>query len=95
MLYVMTDEDDEVRQPNSENVPDVYAILQLNPSCCCIVKVPEKLIHNLNGYMLNPVTSCRVACDTFINCILLFYIVKMSSQGSQSCYMITGCSLYF
>jgi hypothetical protein len=73
MLYVMTDENNEVRQPYSENVPDVYAMLQLDPSCCCIVKVREKLIQNLDGYLLNSVTSCRVACDMFIECSTILY----------------------
>lgn len=95
MLYVMTDENDEVRQPYSENVPDVYAMLQLDPNCCCIVKVREKLIHNLDSYSVEFCDVMRGCLGTFIDCILLFYIVKMSSQGSQSCNMITGCSVYF
>jgi DNA-dependent RNA polymerase auxiliary subunit epsilon len=62
ILYVMTDENDEVRQPYSENVLDVYAMLQLDPSCCCIVKVREKLIHNLDGYLVE-------FCDVIQGCL--------------------------
>jgi hypothetical protein len=61
-MYVITDENDEVRQPYSENVPDVYTILQVDSSCCCIVKVREKLIHNLDGYVVE-------FCDVMQGCL--------------------------
>jgi hypothetical protein len=62
MLHVRTDENDEVRHPYSENVSGVYAMLQLDPSCCCIVKVREKLIHNLDGYIVE-------FCDVMQGCL--------------------------
>jgi len=62
VLYVMTDENDEFGQLYSESVPDVYAILQLDPSSCSIVKVRENLIHNLDGYIVE-------FCDVMQGCL--------------------------